>query len=453
MSAERPAGTAQALLLLFGSCLPVLGAVLIAPVLPRMQAHFAETPGAAVLVPVALTLPALVIAFLAPLAGLLADRVGRRPLLLASMLLYSLCGVLPLWLDSLGLIVASRAGIGLAEAGIMTCCTTLMGDYFDGQRRERLFALQMVATSLSAALFMGLGGALGESGWRTPFALYAAGLLCLPLMAALLWEPQVRHAEPLRADAEGFPWAALAPLYLLTLLAGVSLFIVPVQAGYLLQLLHVDAPQQVGMTMGANQLGVLAGALAFRLLAALPARRLLALGFATAGLGGALMALETNFDPQFLFNRAFLFQNVRHVVQRTHRTFGFRLVDVVENHRKTVLTVVVHFTQQPTVEKLGDHRVNGIEHRGVGRRRPAQQLDFTKGFADVVFLTAELFEHFHHRVGQQGLEQVFVVDGRQIENDRTKLLDVVWVDRLIARIGFGQFLGQFPIKVFFGKRT
>ncbi|SFD31850.1 Predicted arabinose efflux permease, MFS family [Pseudomonas citronellolis] len=291
MTAARPAGAAQALLLLFGSCLPVLGAVLIAPVLPRMQAHFAETPGAAVLVPVALTLPALVIAFLAPLAGLLADRIGRRPLLLASMLLYSLCGVLPLWLDSLGLIVASRAGIGLAEAGIMTCCTTLMGDYFDGQRRERLFALQMVATSLSAALFMGLGGALGESGWRTPFALYAVGLLCLPLMAALLWEPQVRHAGPARADAEGFPWAALAPLYLLTLLAGVSLFIVPVQAGYLLQLLHVDAPQQVGMTMGANQLGVLAGALAFRLLATLPARRLLALGFATAGLGGALMAL------------------------------------------------------------------------------------------------------------------------------------------------------------------
>ncbi|MED5611375.1 MULTISPECIES: MFS transporter [unclassified Pseudomonas] len=300
MTAPRPAGSAQALLLLFGSCLPVLGAVLIAPVLPRMQAHFAETPGATVLVPVALTLPALVIAFLAPLAGLLADRVGRRPLLLASMLLYSLCGVLPLWLDSLGAIVASRAGIGLAEAGIMTCCTTLMGDYFDGPRRERLFALQMVATSLSAALFMGLGGALGESGWRTPFALYAVGLLCLPLMAALLWEPRGHRDECVQPAAGRFPWAALAPLYLLTLLAGVSLFIVPVQAGYLLQLLHVDAPQQVGMTMGANQLGVLAGALAFRLLAALPARRLLALGFATAGLGGALMALAGSHAPVVL---------------------------------------------------------------------------------------------------------------------------------------------------------
>lgn len=294
MAAERTVGSAQAGLLLFGSCLPVLGAVLIAPVLPRMQAHFAETPGVAVLVPVALTLPALVIALLAPLAGVLADRVGRRPLLLASMLLYSLCGVLPLWLDSLGPIVASRAGIGLAEAGIMTCCTTLMGDYFDGQRRERLFALQMVVTSLSAALFMGVGGALGESDWRTPFALYAVGLLCLPLMAMWLWEPRACAIAPEATVRSRFPWAALAPLYLLTGLAGISLFIVPVQAGYVLQLLHVDAPGQVGLAMGANQLGVLAGALAFRLLARLPASWLLALGFATAGTGGGLMALANS---------------------------------------------------------------------------------------------------------------------------------------------------------------
>ncbi|MGE8371326.1 MAG: MFS transporter [Pseudomonas putida] len=297
MAAERIAGNVQGALLLFGSCLPVLGAVLIAPVLPRMHAHFAETPGVAVLVPVALTLPALVIALLAPLAGLLADRVGRRSLLLASMLLYSLCGLLPLWLDSLALIVASRAGIGLAEAGIMTCCTTLMGDYFNGQRRARLFALQMVVTSLSAAVFMGLGGALGESDWRSPFVLYAVGMLCLPLMAAMLWEPRAARSACQATAQSRFPWSTLAPLYLLTGLAGVSLFIVPVQAGYLLQLLHVDAPQQVGLTMGANQLGVLAGALAFRLLARLAACRLLALGFATAGLGGGLMALASSHAP------------------------------------------------------------------------------------------------------------------------------------------------------------
>lgn len=294
MGAERQAGPAQSLLLLFGSCLPVLGAVLIAPVLPRMQEHFADTPGVEVLTPIALTIPALVIALLAPFAGMIADCLGRKPLLLGSLLLYALCGLLPLWLESLPGIVASRAGLGLAEAGIMTCCTTLMGDYYQDERRERLFALQMVATSLSAAVFIALGGALGQDDWRVPFVLYASGLLLLPIMAWLLWEPRAVEAGPQEPVVGRFPWNALLPLYGLTILAGISLFIVPVQAGYLLNLLHVDSPQQIGLTMGANQLGVLAGALLFRLLGGLRRQNLMLLAFATAGLGGLLMAQAGN---------------------------------------------------------------------------------------------------------------------------------------------------------------
>ena len=290
---DRQAGMAQSLLLLLGSCLPVLGAVLLAPVLPRMQAHFSDVAGSAVLVPIVLTLPALVIALLAPFAGVIADRLGRKPLLLASMCLYALCGVLPLWLESLQAIVLSRAGIGLAEAGIMTCCTTLMGDYYSGRRRERLFALQMVATSLSAAVFIAAGGFLGQNDWRTPFALYAVGLIFLPLMAWKLWEPQARAvaAQPVPPVAPGaFPWRALTPMYALALLAGLSLFIVPVQAGYLLNLLRVDAPQQIGMTMGANQLGVLVGALGFRLFSGLRRPHVLLIAYALAGVGGLLMS-------------------------------------------------------------------------------------------------------------------------------------------------------------------
>lgn len=294
MRTERQAGLPQALLLLLGSCLPVLGAVLLAPVLPRMQEHFADTPAAQVLVPVSLTVPALMIALLAPFAGVIADRLGRKPLLLGSMLLYSLFGLLPLWLESLPAIVASRAGLGLAEAGIMTCCTTLIGDYYKGARRERLFALQMVCTSLSAALFIALGGALGQDSWRTPFLLYSAGLLLLPLMAWLLWEQQAVEVVEAATVPAGFPWLALAPLYLFSALAGVSLFIVPVQGGFLLGLLQVDSPQQIGLLMGANQLGVLIGALSFRLLSRCARQHLLLLAFAIAGAGGLLMARAGN---------------------------------------------------------------------------------------------------------------------------------------------------------------
>ncbi len=290
MSVERQAGLPQSLLLLLGSCLPVLGAVLLAPVLPLMQQHFADTPGVAVLVPIALTLPALMIALLAPVAGIIADRLGRKPLLIGAMVLYTVCGVLPLWLESLQVIVISRAGIGVAEAAIMTCCTTMMGDYYSGARRERMFALQMVATSLSAAIFIAIGGVLGEHGWRTPFALYGLGLVFLPLMAWLLWEPRAQAAT-LTTAGRAFPWRPLAPLYALAFLAGLSLFIVPVQVGYLLNLLHVEGSQQIGLTMGASQFGVLVGALSFRLLSGVPAQRQMLLAFVAAGIGGGLLAV------------------------------------------------------------------------------------------------------------------------------------------------------------------
>ncbi len=79
-------------------------------------------------------------------------------------------------------------------------------------------------------------------------------------------------------------------MYVLALLAGLSLFIVPVQAGYLLNLLQVDAPQQIGMTMGANQLGVLVGALSFRLFSGMRGQHMLLIAYVLAGIGGLLMS-------------------------------------------------------------------------------------------------------------------------------------------------------------------
>lgn len=48
-----PAHLLRVTLLMAGSCLPILGAVLIAPVLPKVQDHFASPPGAKALVPLA----------------------------------------------------------------------------------------------------------------------------------------------------------------------------------------------------------------------------------------------------------------------------------------------------------------------------------------------------------------------------------------------------------------
>ncbi|MCA8022893.1 hypothetical protein [Burkholderia metallica] len=54
---ERRAGLPQRLLLLLDTCLPILGAVLIAPPLPKIRMHLYQTPHADIRVPVVLTMP------------------------------------------------------------------------------------------------------------------------------------------------------------------------------------------------------------------------------------------------------------------------------------------------------------------------------------------------------------------------------------------------------------
>src|SRR3954452_988020 len=188
----RAAGRAQALVLLLSSCLAVLGAVLLAPVLPAIQDAFESTPGVEALAPVVLTAPALVLGLTAPFAGRIVDRLGRKRLLVGALVVYAVVGTAPLYLPSLQLIVASRVLVGLTEAAIMTCCTTLLADYFHGSQRERYFGLQVIFTTVAATVFFGVGGALGGENWRAPFWLYAVSLPLAFLAARYIWQPAPR---------------------------------------------------------------------------------------------------------------------------------------------------------------------------------------------------------------------------------------------------------------------
>ncbi|MEU6356751.1 MFS transporter [Streptomyces sp. NPDC047072] len=259
--ASGPAHALRVTLLMAGSCLPILGAVLIAPVLPKMQDHFASVPGAKALVPLALTVPALALALLAPFAGVIVDRLGRKRLLVVATLLYAVFGTAPLWLSSLGAIIASRALVGVAEAAIMTCCTTLIGDYYSGQRRVKYLALQTMCASASATVFFAVGGAVGSAGWRVPFFVYAVSLVLAPLMATALPSPAARAAT-VRARRP-FPWRQLSGICALTSFGAMVFYTVPVEMAYLLDDLGVESSGVIGLATAVASAATVCGAVLF----------------------------------------------------------------------------------------------------------------------------------------------------------------------------------------------
>ncbi|WP_406497559.1 MFS transporter [Streptomyces sp. NBC_01604] len=289
-------------LLMAGSCLPILGAVLIAPVLPKMQDHFADVPGAGALVPMALTVPALALGLLAPFAGVIVDRLGRKRLLIAATVLYAIFGTAPLWLESLGAIVASRALVGVAEAAIMTCCTTLIGDYYSGRVRDRYLALQTMCASASATAFFVIGGAAGSAGWRTPFWIYAVSLLIAPLMAIGLPRPTAatgaaaedgESTDTAGAPKRSFPFRQLAGICGLTVFGALVFYTVPVEMSYLLDDLGVTATSAIGLATAIASAATVAGAITFAKLRGAPAPRL-PLVFALCAAGFAVMWLANS---------------------------------------------------------------------------------------------------------------------------------------------------------------
>ncbi|MBW8796656.1 MAG: MFS transporter [Streptomyces sp.] len=291
-----PAHLLRVALLMAGSCLPILGAVLIAPVLPKMQDHFAAVPGARALVPLALTVPALALAVLAPFAGVIVDRLGRKRLLVAATLLYAVFGTAPLWLDSLGAIIASRALVGVAEAAIMTCCTTLIGDYYSGQRRVKYLALQTMCASASATVFFVLGGAAGSAGWRVPFLVYAVSLVLAPLMATALPGPAPRAAvtgAPTGKDRRPFPWRQLGGICALTFFGAMVFYTVPVEMSYLLDDLGVRNSGVIGLATAVASAATVGGAVLFARLKRSPDPMLPAV-LAVCAVGFGLMFLAGN---------------------------------------------------------------------------------------------------------------------------------------------------------------
>ncbi len=123
--------------ILAGSSLSVLAVTILAPALPAMTTAFKDVPNSDLLVRLVLTTPALFIAIGAPISGFLLDRLGRKPVLIVGLFVYALAGSAGFYLNTIYVILISRAILGLSISAIMSGFTTLLMDYFEGKELER----------------------------------------------------------------------------------------------------------------------------------------------------------------------------------------------------------------------------------------------------------------------------------------------------------------------------
>ncbi|WDA36170.1 MFS transporter [Sphingobium sp. YC-XJ3] len=291
----REAGPLQGIALLLSGTLPAMGVVLVSPNLSLLNAAFADVPGGAYLVSIAMTAPALCIALFSPFAGLIVDRFGRRRALLGALLLYGLFGMAPLVLDGLPAIIASRAGVGLVESVIMTAAFALFGDYFEGERRNRWLAYNGAFSAFAATLLYLAGGALGQYGWRAPFAAYGFSFFIAVFVALAAWEPAARSARD-SALAKAMPKILRSRQFIavcaLGFLSSILFFIIPLQMSVFLSARGEASTVMIGAIIAVASIGNPIGSYLFRFLSSRTLPQLLARSYIVGGAGLVGMAIS-----------------------------------------------------------------------------------------------------------------------------------------------------------------
>jgi DHA1 family bicyclomycin/chloramphenicol resistance-like MFS transporter len=145
------------------------------PALPTLQREFGASVGAA-----QLTLSALIICFgLGQLVcGPLADRFGRRPVLLVGMALYTLASVMAALAPGMPWLIAWRALQGAAMAAAVTCGRSIVRDLFEPHEGARVMSRALGGLGLIAFASPLLGGAIVQ--WLD----WHAALMVLALFGA-----------------------------------------------------------------------------------------------------------------------------------------------------------------------------------------------------------------------------------------------------------------------------
>ena len=173
-SAMTPVVVVMTLTLLLG--IQPISTDLYLPALPTLQRELAASVGAA-----QLTLSALIICFgLGQLVcGPLADRFGRRPVLLVGMALYTVASLLGALAQDIAALIVWRALQGASMAAAVTCGRSIVRDLFQPAEGARVMSRALGGLGVIAMLSPVLGGALVQTlSWHAALlmtALFGAG--------------------------------------------------------------------------------------------------------------------------------------------------------------------------------------------------------------------------------------------------------------------------------------
>ncbi len=153
-------------IIFFITLLAVMGVASITPAFPAISQHFNIPYKKIGYLITVFTLPGI---FLTPVLGILADRFGRKTVLVPALFLFALAGFACSLTHDYNMLLLFRFLQGIGGASLGSLNVTLIGDIFSKDDRPAAMGYNASVLSIGTAAYPALGGGLAMLGWNFPF--------------------------------------------------------------------------------------------------------------------------------------------------------------------------------------------------------------------------------------------------------------------------------------------
>jgi len=176
-----------------------LGFSITSPLLPDLADALGVNPGAIGLVQAAVSIPGVL---LSALIGWTADRVGRRRVVLTSLILFATAGSAGFVARSYWLLVGARIVQGIGTSGILGLSIVVVGDLFTGAARTKAMGINLTGLTVVNMAGPVMSGFIGEADPFRPFLIFLIGFPLAIWATRMPVEPRRGVTSPLAHASE-----------------------------------------------------------------------------------------------------------------------------------------------------------------------------------------------------------------------------------------------------------
>ena len=154
-------------------------------VLPSLLQHFSEYTTAQV--EILISAPSFAITVMIVLNAWLSRYMKDRPMIVGGLLLLSVSGMVPVFVQEYPVVLASRIFLGIGIGLINAKAISIFSEYYEGREKAALLGYRGSAEVLGSAVMTLVAGKLVLIRWNLAFWVYALGFVIVLLY--LVWVP------------------------------------------------------------------------------------------------------------------------------------------------------------------------------------------------------------------------------------------------------------------------